>query len=224
LINKNLESFAYMVAHDIKAPLRTINDFSCLILNNKTTLTNSKIEEYLQFICKSSVNLADLVDKLLDYSRQIQIGENELEYLNINTEIEDVIYFLDPEKKELLYTVKNKDVNIFTSKSIIRQVLQNIISNSIKYQDKNKTSQTLTIELEFTDQFHILKLTDNGVGMSDERLLEIFDLFNKDKQNHFSTGVGLTVVQELLKRLKGSIRVDSQLNVGSTVLIYLPIL
>jgi len=201
LINKNLENFAYMVAHDIKAPLRNINNFSNLILNHEFSPKDSNVKDYAGFICQSSDLLGSLVDKLLNYSRQIQISEDELDFFNLNNLIEEVIYVLDINKEELQYGINMNEVMIFSSRDILRQVIQNVISNSIKYKDRKKETQTLHIKLDKVENFYTIEFNDNGLGMSKERLDEIFELFNKDNENRFSTGVGLSVVQGLLNKI-----------------------
>ncbi len=222
LINKNLESFVYMVAHDIKAPLRTMNSFSNLVLNENSAVKDSKIGEYLGFINQSSVNLLSLVDRLLTYSRQIQVGEEEFELFKFNDLIEEVIYLLDPRKEKLEYDINIGEVTVFSAKAILRQAIQNIISNAIKYQDENKEIQNLKVELEKVENTYTVTFKDNGIGMSEKRLKEVFDLFSKDNQNHFSTGVGLSVVQELLHKIGGEIKVASQLAQGTNVTIAIP--
>jgi len=222
LINKNLESFAYMIAHDIKTPLRNINNFSNLILNRKLTIKDSETQEYIGFISQSSNLLGSLVDKLLNYSRQIQISEEEFDLFNLNSLIDEVIYFLDLNKEELQYNINFNEMMIFTSSDILRQVIQNIISNSIKYKDRKKEIQTLSVKLEMVESFYTIEFVDNGLGMSAERLNEIFDLFNKDNKNLLSTGVGLSVVQALLNKIGGSVKVVSELFVGTKVVISIP--
>ena len=222
LINKNLENFAYMVAHDIKAPLRNVNNFSNLILNHEFSPKDSNIKEYAGFICQSSDLLGSLVDKLLDYSRQIQISEDEFDFFNLNNLIEEVIYVLDIGKEELQYNVDTNEMMVFASRDILRQVIQNIISNAIKYKDRKKEIQALQIKLDKIDSFYTIEFSDNGLGISKERLDEIFQLFNKDNENRFSTGVGLSVVQGLLNKIGGNIKVESQLFIGTKVVVSIP--
>jgi len=91
LINKNLESFSFMVAHDVKAPIKTITSFSKLILNDKSINTDPKLNKYLTYMHQSSESLSHVVDNLLDYSRQIQITSNEFEIINVGDLIKEII-------------------------------------------------------------------------------------------------------------------------------------
>lgn len=111
---------------------------------------------------------------------------------------------------------------VFSSRSIIRQVIQNIISNAIKYQDKNKKAQKLIITMDQVDDFYKIQFEDNGIGMSEERQGEIFNLFAKDSRNEFSTGVGFSVVKELLKKIAGEIKVESELALGTSITVLVP--
>jgi len=205
ILNENLETFTYMVAHDVKAPIRTINAFSNLILKKKEESLDVDTQEYLGFIQQSSISLAKLVDDLLEYSRQIQIESTEFEFFDANELIEDVIGMLDP-----------------PSTVILQQVSQNIVSNAIKYKDNNKETNQLNIAINLNDDFCTIIFEDNGIGISKERLETIFNLFAKDKRNEFSTGVGCSVIRTLLDKIGGKVEIESQVDIGTIVKIMIP--
>ena len=223
LLNKSLESFAYMVAHDVKAPIRTINGYSNLILAKMPENLGPEIEQYLGFIYQSSKSLGNLVDNMLEYARQIQVNSKEFEEFKLREVIEDTIYTLDPDKKELTYDIHVNGMKMFSSKNILRQVIQNIVSNSIKYRDKIKEIQQLKVTADRIGTCYRIQFEDNGIGMSEKRLNEVFQLFEKDHRHQFSTGVGFSVIQELLKKIDGEIKVDSQLAVGTQVTLRIPL-
>ena len=222
-LNKNLESFAYMVAHDVKAPLRIINSYSKLILSKQPANLGSDIEEYLCFIHQSTQNLGNLVDNMLEYARQIQIKRDDFELFSLRDLVDETIYALDPDQDELQYDIQVNDMQVFTSKNVLRQVIQNIVSNSLKYKDKGKEVQRLSISAIEQDKYYQIQFEDNGIGMSEQRLKEVFNLFEKDQRHKLSTGVGFSVIQELLKKIGGEIKVDSQLSVGTQVTLKIPV-
>ncbi len=222
LINRNLESFSFMVAHDVKAPIRTIQSFSKLLLRSEPIITDAKLNKYLTYVNQSSENLGDIVDNLLNYSRQIQIKSNEFEVVNVSDLMKEVIGILDYNREHLKYEIKNTDTDIFSCKGILKQSIQNIISNAIKYKDTEKAAQKLHIEFNQSPDSYTITFKDNGIGMDKERVGQVFDLFSKDERSNISTGVGLSVVRELLKKIGGEIQVDSELNVGTTVSLNFP--
>jgi len=222
LINKNLESFSFMVAHDVKAPIKTINSFSRLILNDKSINADSKLNKYLTYMHQSSENLSTIVDNLLNYSRQIQITSSEFELINIADLIKETIDMLDYNRAHLKYEIENTDVDVFSSKGVLQQSIQNIISNAIKYKDSRKQTQTLNINLKQNCTSHQLIFQDNGIGMNEERIGQVFKLFSKDDRSNLSTGVGLSVVRELLDKIGGEIQVDSKLDIGTVISLDIP--
>ncbi len=221
-LNKNLQSFTYMVAHDVKAPIRIISSYSKIISEDQSNSLSQESKEYLSYIQASSENLKEMVDNLLDYSKQIQIDSEQFKLINIRELIEEKISLLDFKREHLTYEFEELLLPIFFSKPVLEQCLQNVISNAINYKDKSKTTPQLKITSSVVGDYTVLSFEDNGIGMSEIRLHQVFDPFKIDTRFEKSSGIGLCVVKELLEKVGGKIDISSQLKKGTTVNIYIP--
>jgi len=216
-LNKKLDEYNYLIAHDVKAPLRTIRGFTQLITKDQKNILSTESKEYFSFINNAAEDLEKMTNSLLEYSRKTIVCVSDFEEIDIKHEIEEVIRLLDPQKKQLSYILNKSFPKISTSKSVIQHSILNVISNAIKYKDKNKKEQKLDIRFEELDNQIALYFIDNGIGMPPERLSQVFHLFNRDKRKINSFGIGLTITKEILNRIGSEISLDSALGKGTTV-------
>ncbi|MGB1242437.1 MAG: sensor histidine kinase [Chitinophagales bacterium] len=216
LVNKNLEAFTYTVAHDVKAPLRTMNSFSSILLEKYKDKFSTEEAEYLTFINNSSKDLSNYTSDLLEFSKKIQISTEDYSYMDLTFLMERIVSLLNHEKEvSILY--KQDHQKVFAPPKVLRQILQNLISNSIKYRDTSRTESYVKIEMKEYPNKYILTVMDNGIGISDFRKNQLFQLFKKDDRNIYSSGIGLCIVKELIEKLKGEIMVESEEGQGTTV-------
>lgn len=220
-LNSKLDSFTYMVAHDVKAPLKLIDGFTNQILEDANTSLSTDSQKYLQFVQKSSAELGKMISILLNYSKQVQLTDSEFQLIDLEEMLQEEIAHLDFKKELLSYEVDKEMPSIFTSRLVLQHVVRNIISNAISYRDKSKSSSVLKIQQKDRDNFWSIIFEDNGIGMSEEREAQVFDLFSKDRRNLDSTGVGLCVAKDLLEKIGGKIEIRSELNVGTTITVIL---
>ncbi len=216
LVNKNLEAFTYTVAHDVKAPLRTMNSFSSILLEKYKDSFSTEEAEYLAFINDSSKDLSTYTSDLLEFSKKVQISIDDYSYVDLNSKLEKVVSLLNQKKEvDVLYTQAPQKV--FAPPKVLRQILQNLISNGIKYKDVNKPKQYVKIDMKEYPNKYIFTVMDNGIGISDSRKSQLFQLFKKDDRNTYSSGIGLCIVKELVEKLKGEVMVESEEGQGTTV-------
>lgn len=218
--NDDLENFAYIAAHDIKGPLMNISTMCNLLLKNYGTKIDEEGREMVELITESSERLGDLVSGLLNYS----LSEKYL------TENKSHIP-ADEFKKEIL-SFFNRDINItfhigcgeiFENKAALEQIFINLLTNSIKYNDKETTE--IDITLEEIDDYYKITVKDNGPGIDPkyhEKVFEIFEvLTHKDKFGKTGNGIGLATVKKLVSRLGGTIRLESEIGKGATFIFTL---
>ncbi|MCG2611630.1 HAMP domain-containing histidine kinase [Flavobacterium sp. SM15] len=213
---EELEQFARVVSHDIKSPL---NNIISLILLLKETC-NDKFEgqekEYLNFLSLSSYQLKDYVDGLLNYYKSDTFHKNDCEEVVFCDVLNQIISVLDS-KREHQFKIPDKTLILKTNKNALEQILINLISNGIKYNDKKPVK--IEINCEDSDKQTKISVKDNGNGIEAESLDQIFLFFKtlnkKDRFGNYGTGIGLATVKKITENLNGKIEVKSVLNQGS---------
>lgn len=216
--NMQLENFAHIASHDLKAPLRTIVSFSQLLersIQSKMTETEA---EYLNFITNSTQNLYVLVNDLLTYSK-VNSSAKELELININVLLESLLAELRSninEKKAIIYT--DCPIHFIVADKVkIRQLFQNLIVNAIKFSKPSKPPVIYinAFEKENVWQFSV---SDNGIGISKEYHEKVFMLFRKlnPVTEYQGSGIGLAVCKLIVEQHAGEIWIDSKPEEGTT--------
>ncbi|WP_140485650.1 GAF domain-containing sensor histidine kinase [Flavobacterium sp. GSA192] len=209
--NKELERFAYIAAHDLKSPLGNIAALTHFFIDHYAENLDAEAVEVIELISKSSVKLRGLIDELLEYSKFDKIIDEEKTAIDIQTLKGDIIS---------LFSFKNKnDINLksdvpvlFTNKTALEQILINLVSNAVKYNDK----EIAVIEIEILEEElqYKISVTDNGPGISKEDQHKIFEIFEVldtcDHNGETGNGIGLATVKKLVLALGGTIEVESE--------------
>lgn len=222
-INQELESFSYSVSHDLRAPLRAINGYSKILMEDHAENLNTEAKRYIETISKNSQKMGNLIDDLLAFSR---LGKKDLEKRKVNTQdmIKDIIddicgqYAIEKSPfiiHELL--PMNGDI------ALLKQVWMNLISNAHKYSQKNPSPQ-IEIGSSANNREITYYVKDNGVGFDMKYYNKLFGVFQRlHSENEFEgTGVGLAIVQRIVSRHGGAVWAESKLNVGTTFYFTLP--
>lgn len=213
--NEKLDIFTYKVSHDLKGPLRAITKLAELAQMNKAKFP----EEELSHIGKSSVKLSKLVDDFLNLSKSKE-GALQISKVDFSRLVSDCIERLEnmPEAKSVsIHTDVEKGINFNSDERILLSVVQNLLENAIKYQDpqKGKKSITLTVKKAGKEKL-LLEVKDNGLGISEERLPQIFDMFYKVNPDSTGSGLGLYITRSNIEKLGGTIEVDSKEGEGTS--------
>lgn len=217
--NKDLEQFAYVVSHDIKSPLRNITSLTTLL---KSNLAEKITEEELQIfdhLMNVTSRLKSLVDGIVEHYTGVNIDVNKKEIINVAPLIHDMIHLLDPKQEhKICFTTDIEKIVI--NEVAIKQILINLISNAIKYNNKNVVR--IDIAISSTPDLYIFTIKDNGLGIDKSQLDEVFNVFTtlgeKDRFNNVGTGIGLATVKKLIEKSGGTIRIESEVGVGSSFL------
>ncbi len=218
---KDLKQYAYSIAHDIKGPLRTMSIFSKFLIKEAKDKLNKKEKEYLHYITSSAVELSNYTQNLLKFSESTQTETDNATTVNLS----DLIQSIDElyNKDKVITILHDKDLPlIFTSEAGLKQILQNIISNSIRYRKTDIPNPYAIIMITADDDNYIFKVTDNGIGMSKKQLKKSFELFNKNKNFKDSTGIGLNITKRIIEKMNGEIVIDSKENHGTEITFTLP--
>lgn len=222
-VNKELKDFAYIVSHDLKAPLRAISSLTEWIIEDYQDSFDEDGQEQLALLKSRVSRMYQLLEGILRYSR-IGRGQEEKEILELNGLVDEVINVLLP-AENFNITIEDELPPIFADRTKIHQVFQNIISNAIKYNDKPIGEVKVYCETNKLDNLHYFSIKDNGKGIPEEdfdRVFKIFQTLEKDKDSAESTGVGLTLVQKIVKKYGGTISLASKVGEGTTFTFSLP--
>ena len=229
--NEAKSIFLFNMSHDIRTPINAIVGYSQLM---KKELTNPKLVHYQEMIEQSSKLLLSIINNVLDMAR-VESGKMELdENYNVVGNILQVVcdaFEGEATRKNIEITrnisVKHKHVMVDATK--MQEILSNLISNAIKYTPENGHVSIDIQELECEREGYVLfqtKVSDTGIGMSEDFLPSLFELFTRERNTTLSkipgTGLGMAIVKNLVDLMNGSIEVESELGKGSTFTITIP--
>ncbi len=215
LINNynDIEQFASIAAHDLRSPLHNITALIDYFLDENAASVSPDGVVYLNHIKTSSLQLTKLIDAILAYSKSTQVIITSKERFDLSECISSIIQLLKP-SANITINYPQEETYITTSRIAIKQVLMNLMNNAIKYNDK--PDATIDVSFYESDEDYHFSIRDNGYGISEKHLDSIFDLFKTVKNNANSgTGIGLSIVKRLVKKLHGDITVNSKKDIGT---------
>lgn len=221
--NKDLESFSYSVSHDLRAPLRAIDGFSHILLDDCADKLDAEGVRVLEVIRSNTRNMSRLIDDLLAFSR---LGRKPIERSEIDMAhlVDDVFVHLDPVSpaQTLRFNVETLPPT-HGDAALIRQVWMNLLSNALKYSRKTK-APTVNVGSYAQNGDNVYFVKDNGAGFDMKYADKLFGVFQRlHKAEDFEgTGVGLAIVQRIIQRHNGRIWAEAQVNEGATFFFSLP--
>ncbi|MGJ8685505.1 MAG: sensor histidine kinase [Nonlabens sp.] len=221
--NDELKDFAGIVSHDLKAPLSNIIMITELLKESEQSLSDQS-KEYLGYLKGSSTTMSRYIDGMLQFYQSEELVSNIYDHVSYVDLIEDVIAMTVKDDDVVVNYIPALDTTLHTSEMALQQILINVVTNSVKYGDKEKT--IIDIHLESYPNDYEIRIKDNGSGISPENLKSVFKLFyiaaEKDRNGNQGTGIGLATVARLLEHMNGSITVDSKLGEWTEFVIKFP--
>lgn len=221
-MNRELDAFVYTVAHDIRAPLASLKGLIQLIKAERDPVT---IDSYtnLQEVC---VNRLDtFIHEIADYSRNKKsaLKIEEIDVDQMIREVFDQHKYMIHERGKVHFELKAcSHRKLCTDPGRLVIVLNNLISNAIRYSDDTKARKFVRIEVQDSGEDAIqIKIIDNGIGIAQEHLERIFEMFYRISNNIEGTGMGLYIVKETVEKIQGKILVDSVQGKGTTFVLEL---
>ncbi|MCI5082499.1 MAG: ATP-binding protein, partial [Saprospiraceae bacterium] len=215
--NQELERFAYIASHDLKGPLRAINSFINLIDREIQPLQNKKLNKYLRFVSDGTLQMNTLIKEVLEFSTLNKKKELENTNVNLNDTLEQITESLQI-KYEQPIKIQFDQMPVLTGNpSLFFQLFFNLIENGLKY-NKAALPQVWIKVFETTDYFEF-QVKDNGIGIDPKHQQQVFEMFSRlHHQSAFQgTGIGLAICKKVVHLYHGTIRIESELEKGTTV-------
>lgn len=224
-VNRELESFTYSASHDLRTPLRGIEGFSALLLDEHADRLNDQGREYLQRIQRATLHMSQLVNDLLAYSRLQQLAE-QIEPVGLATCVHTVVApFRDElEARQGHLSVRvPEDLRVQANPKGLAIVLRNLIDNALKFTPE-RDAPRVCIEAQAVGDRVRLSVSDQGIGFDMKHHERIFGMFQRlHRQDQIpGTGIGLALVQKAVERMGGQIRAESAPGQGATFHVDLP--
>ena len=221
--NEELERFAYIASHDLQEPLRMVRSYTQLLERRYKSQLDDDAIKYIQFASDAAIRMQALIEDLLDYAK---MSDNSDKYVEIdcNTVVEYVV-----ENLEAIISEKDATLDIDPLPTIlanevrIARLFQNLIGNALKY---SKQGEKPHVRLRFTDKdtHYEFAIKDNGIGMKQQYLNQIFEPFKRlhGKTEYPGTGIGLAICYKIVDGFGGKIWANSEIGKGSTFYFTIP--
>lgn len=224
--NQELKNFVYIASHDLREPLRTISSFGTLLEKSLKGNLNPDDAQSLHYMIDGAKRMGQMIEGLLCYSRISTKGREfeKVELNNIINELKQYELNVLIRETQTIINVPRKLPTVAADPIQVRQLLQNLIINGIKYQPKgNRPKITITSRPD-ADNMTRIEVTDNGIGIAPAYHSAIFAMFKRlhNKREYEGAGIGLAVCQKIIQRHNGKIGVESQPGKGATFWFTLP--
>jgi PAS domain S-box-containing protein len=221
--NRELEAFSYSVAHDLRAPLRSIDGFSRMLLEDNAEQLNAEGKRKLDLISAGARNMGRLIDDLLSFSRlgRAALRPAAFDMTALARDVLGEILPMAPGRKIEANVGLLGDA--WGDRSLFRQVWVNLIGNAIKYTGKKDVAR-IDIGASFGERENTYWIKDNGAGFKMEYAKKLFGVFQRlhSTQEFEGTGVGLALVQRLVHRHGGRVWAEGRVDEGATFSFTLP--
>lgn len=221
--NKELDDFTYVVSHDLKEPLISIEGYSKILLKDYQERIDDEGREYLGSVVQSSARLKNLIDDLLTLSRLGRTAEI-LQPVSVGDTITEIIH-------DLQFTLRERNVEVAVQPGMptvlynptqLSMVFRNLISNAMKFNNKPQPRVAIGVK-DLEDEFEF-SVEDNGIGIERQYFDRVFMIFQRlQRSEEFrGTGAGLTIVKKIVENHKGRIWLDSTVGTGTVVFFTVP--
>ncbi|MFP4503995.1 MAG: PAS domain S-box protein [Cyclobacteriaceae bacterium] len=219
--NSELDHFVYSTSHNLRAPLTSIMGIIQVIREIKKA---EEQERFINLIEKSVHKLDETIQEISAYSKnnRLEINAEAVDFHTIIHDIADSLSFMENANELRLNVSIPDDLQFYSDISRLKIIFNNLLSNAVKYYNPNQEKPEVNIEIETQPGGIRLLVKDNGIGISQQYLDRIFDMFFRATNKASGSGLGLYIVKEAVEKLGGNILISSELSVGTTFTIYLP--
>ncbi|MBA2659663.1 MAG: PAS domain S-box protein [Nitrosospira sp.] len=221
--SKELENFCYSVSHDLRAPLRGIDGYSRLLLEDYYEQFDEEGRSFLKNVRAATNHMTDLIKDLLAYSR-LERRETSTKPIELSSFVSDLLDRCHTDSKNVCLTVEVGNFHVSVDSEGLTIALRNLIDNAIKF-SKYSPAPTIEIRAQVAGNRCIFSIRDNGIGFDMrfyDKIFEIFQRLHRAKE-YPGTGIGLAMVQKAMERMGGRVWAESQLGAGAIFYLELPL-
>ena len=220
-INIELDRFVYSASHDLRAPIASLLGLVEVARMEKGTTSIQKILDMQE---RSLLKLDKFIFDIVSYSRNNRIGVEieEIDFTALLDDTYDLLHHME-QVKEIKKAIEiDPNISFYSDKKRISIVLNNLISNAIKYNDFSKTDTFIKTVVKKSENGVSIHVLDSGEGIDNDHIPKIFDMFYRASQRSSGSGIGLYIVKEVVHKLHGTIEVRSQKFHGTEFIVRLP--
>ena len=219
----DLESFSYTVSHELKTPIREIETYIEFIGEDNADVLNEQSLKDIESIKNVCTNTMHLIQSMMEYSR---VGYKALnnEYVDMNSVITECFSEIMKPVHDRKVKLETGDIpQIYGDKFLIKQLVFNIISNSVKF-TKEKEEAVISVTADPSEDTVTLYFRDNGVGFEPNSNVHLFNVFDRmhNESDYEGSGIGLATVKKIVKRFNGKVTIEGWPNKGCCVTVQLP--
>lgn len=218
LKNKELEQFAYITSHDLKAPLRGISSLASFIQEDLEAGETEDVHQHIATMQNRVERLENLINGILEYSK---IGKVALETIDLNAIVEEEFKNYQ-DATNVRFTIQGTLPTVTGDRIQLSQVVSNLIGNAVKHNDKDLCK--VSVSSQETSAFYKIIFEDNGTGIAPKYQQKIFEVFQtlNEQETQESTGIGLAIVKKIIEKHEGSICVESDGILGTKFIVSYP--
>ena len=219
--NTELDRFLYSTSHDLRAPVSSIKGLIMIALKESREV---EIQKYLSMMYDRTEKLDQFIHEILNYSRnaRTEVKTEPVNFKSLLMEVADSFKFFEGAENISIHVDADERI-IHADILRLRVILNNLVSNAVKYHDSAKVNPYVGISVKYGKTNLILTISDNGIGIDDQAKEKIFEMFYRGTDRSKGSGLGLYIVKEVVERLQGKIQVNSTLGSGTQFIITLPV-
>jgi PAS domain S-box-containing protein len=222
--NNDLDNFVYTASHDLKAPVSNIEGLIATLSDvlPHEVINNEEVSQIITLVNNSILRFKTTILDLTEITKIQKLNQEDIVNQNVADLIDDVRMSISDliERSAADIHIDTSEVKeIRFSKKNLKSIIYNLLSNAIKYRAFNRTPEIL-IKTEFAEDFAILIVKDNGLGMNMTKETKIFSMFKRLHDHVDGTGIGLYIVKRIIDNAGGKIEVESEVDKGSTFKVY----
>jgi light-regulated signal transduction histidine kinase (bacteriophytochrome) len=222
-IAQEYEDFAYIVSHDLNAPLRHVKEFTRLLIGGRKDQLTVEEQEYVNFLQKSLEKLDDMQKALLTFSR-LNTWAGDLRESDCNEVVANVLRELDHDVRTYSPAIECGDLpTIMAEPKQLHLLFVHLIDNALKFHDEDTLKRKILITaLDQEDQW-LFEVRDNGIGIDEDYHEEVLRLFRRlDPERYKGIGAGLTIAHKIVQRHGGELLIESECGEGCSVFFSMP--
>lgn len=221
-VNKELDRFVYSASHDLRSPISSVRG---LINIAKLDDLAPETRSYLNMMDQQLIGLNKFIEDIVLYSRntRVLVRIESISLKNLVTDILGSLQFSPGSEKIALEVNIPDELTLQSDATRVRIVLANLLSNAFKYSNHNQQNPFIKITSTKTPTHIDISIQDNGTGIESQYLSKIFDMFFQANDKSEGSGLGLYIVNETLQKIQGTIRVQSELGMGTEFIVTLPL-